>query len=163
MTRLVANLYETDHYVWALAQASTLRRLQAEGSNIPLDLDHLAEEMEALAKSDRNAVRSQIRRILEHFLKLEHSPAAAPRDGWRRSIVEARLQLRDDLTPTLERDAEQQLDQLSRDARRLAASSLEEHDETAAATALPERCPYSLDEIIAEDWWPEPPQDRKQA
>lgn len=155
MSQDVAELYDTDHYVWALAQASTLRRLSAARSNVPLDLDHLAEEMDALARSDRNAVRSQIRRILEHLLKLQHSPAEQPRAGWRRSIIEARQQLRDELTPTLRNDAEQQLDQLYEDARSLAEDALVQHGEQHAVATLPASCPYSLEQILTPGWFPE--------
>ena len=39
-------LYEEDFYAWTQDQAASLRRLEAERWNGPLDLAHLAEEVE---------------------------------------------------------------------------------------------------------------------
>ena len=153
MAQLVAGLYEVDHYVWALAQAGTLRRLHAERTNLPLDFEHLAEEIEGLARAERSAVRSRVRRILEHFLKLEFSPASQPRGGWRGSIIEARARLDDELTPSLKLDIEEQLERLYRRAREQAANALVDNDEAEAAAALPLRCPYTLEQILGE-WYP---------
>lgn len=71
-------LYEEDFYAWTKNQAAALRRLAAQRWNGPLDLANLAEEVEDLGKTERNAVRSRLRRIIEHGLKLEHSPAPEP-------------------------------------------------------------------------------------
>ena len=47
------------------------------------DRENVAEEIEDLGKSERDAVRSQVSRILEHLLKLAYSPAerSAARTG----------------------------------------------------------------------------------
>ena len=66
--------------------------------NGPLDLEHLAEEIEDVGSERRDAVRSQVRRIIEHLLKLEHSRARDPRGGWRDSILDARAEIADKLT-----------------------------------------------------------------
>jgi hypothetical protein len=39
-------------------------------------------------------------------------------------------------------------------ARRLAVAEMVDYGEHAAAAALPAECPYSFDEIVAEDWFP---------
>ena len=74
--------------------------------NSKLDLENLAEEVESLGRSDLNAVRSQVRRIVEHLLKLEFSPSIPPRDDWRHSVAQARDELADLLTPALRREVE---------------------------------------------------------
>src|SRR3546814_1610136 len=81
-----AELYDTDFYAWTKAQADRLRRLEATRANLDLDLPRLAEEVEDLGKSERNTLRSHLRRIIEHCLKLEWSPATDPRGSWRLSI-----------------------------------------------------------------------------
>jgi hypothetical protein len=153
-TRL-QRLYTEDFFAWTLDQAAALRRLVELRPNEELDLEHLIEEVEDLGASRRKAVRSQIRRILEHLLKLQHSPSTNPRVGWRESIIDARGELRDDLTPTLLRDARATLDELYDQARRDAAQRLRLHGEDEAAASLPTACPYALDEVLDEDWWPE--------
>ena len=80
--------YEDDFYAWTQYQAEVLRTLPTADNRF--DREHLAEEIEDLGKSERDAVRSQVRRILVHFLKLAYSPARDPRFDWMDSIVDAR-------------------------------------------------------------------------
>src|SRR5579859_3107697 len=96
--------YDDDFYAWTQYQAEVLRALRTDDNRF--DREHVAEEIEDLGKSERDAVRSQIRRVLEHFLKLAYSRAQDPRFDWMESIIEARANLYDRLSPTLRRDAE---------------------------------------------------------
>jgi hypothetical protein len=43
------------------------------------------------------------------------------------------------------------------DAREVAAIRLREHAEDAAADALPPTSPYTLEQVLARDWYPTPP------
>jgi hypothetical protein len=149
------DLYDRDFYQWTQNQASALRRLAHDRWNGPLDLSHLAEEVEDLGRSTRNAVRSQLQRIIEHCLKLEHSAAAEPRPGWMNSIDEARDEIENLLTPTLRRDLDDQLSRLFARTRRRVDRDLRAHGEAGAADALPETCPYTLEQLLDEDWLPE--------
>ena len=79
--------------------------------------------------------------------------ATEPRAGWRATVRTQRVRLRDVLTPTLRREVETELAALYVDARGLADGALRDHGEPAAADALPQACPYSLDQI-ASDWLP---------
>ena len=153
-------LYEQDIAAWSKQQAEALRAAGRGGSNQPLDWENLAEEIEDLGRSERDAVRSQIRRIIEHLLKLAYSPAQQPHFDWMASIVDARAVLGDKISPTLRRDAEAVLAKLYRDARRQAELALRGYGEDQAAGALPKTCPYSLDDICREDWYTEPPGDQ---
>ena len=152
MARVLDRLYATDYYAWTLEQAAALRRLAVERADRQLDLDHLAEAVEDLGKAERRAVRRQMRRLLEHLLKLEYSTAEAPRAGWRRSIVDARIDLADDLTPTLRREIETDLATLYDAAREQAAEALSAHGET---VTLPEQCPWTLDQVLQRRWYPD--------
>lgn len=149
-----AELYETDFYAWTKVQADKLRRLEAARANLDLDLSNLAEEVEDLGKSERSALRSHLRRIIEHCLKLEWSPAADPRTGWMESIVDARAEAEESISPALLRDAESYLPKLYEQARRKASLGLKAHGETAAASTLPNQCPYTLDDLLRDDWYP---------
>src|SRR5207245_8800493 len=116
--------------------------------------EHVAEEIEDLGTSERDAVRSQIRQIIEHLLKLVYSPAEQPRVNWMETIDDARETLSDKLTATLRRDVEGGLEKLYAEGRRRAARGLLRHAESDVADSLPQLCPYSLDEICREDWYP---------
>lgn len=126
-----------DFPAWAISQAAALRRLAELRLNVPVDFDHLIEEVEDLAKAERNVARSQVRRIIEHCLKLEHSPAAEPRLGWKMSIDDASSEVADRLTPTIRRNVDAALSQLFAQARRMAAKALAAAGERHAADTLP--------------------------
>jgi hypothetical protein len=151
---LERSLYQTDYYAWTRDQAAKLRALAAARVNSTLDLENLAEEVESLGRSDLNTVRSQVRRIIEHLLKLEFSPSMPPRDDWRHSIAEARDEVEDHITPACRPMWRPTSTGCSARARRTAALGLRRHGEGAAAQALPATCPYSLDQIVSHDWYP---------
>jgi hypothetical protein len=143
------NLYQEDPYRWAQLQAALLR----DRRFADLDLANLVEEVEDLAGAIRRSVRSHTRRIIEHLLKLQHSPAGEPRLGWRATVRDQRSELLGDLTPSLRRELEAGLAEIYVRARHDAEASLRDHGENAAADALPETCPYSLAQIES-DWLP---------
>ena len=147
--------YEDDFFAWTRHQAMVLRSMAVADNRF--DRENVAEEIESLGRSERDAVRSQIRRIIEHLLKLAYSPARQPRFDWMASIVEARSTLGDKISPTLRQDTETMLVTLYREGRRRAELALRGYGEDLAADALPQQCPYSLDDIFREDWFPEPP------
>ena len=150
----LAELYKTDFYAWARQQAEALRQFQATRPIAPLDFAHLIDEVDGLADNNLFAVESQLRRIMVHFLKLEHSPAAAPRRKWAVSIIDAQAQIEDRLTPSMRRDVELQVERLYGRALRIARVELIDHDEPEAAASLPETCPFTLDQLLDETWRP---------
>lgn len=143
------DLYRRDFYAWSKAQAHLLRARRFGD----LDLEHLIEEVEDLGDSLKRAVRSRIRTIIEHLLKLEHSPAREPRAGWYDTIITQRSDLADELTPSIRREVEPVLAELYDKARKNAETSLRKHGEAASARRLPQSCPYDFDQIIGE-WLP---------
>jgi hypothetical protein len=150
--------YEDDFFAWTQHQATVLRSMAVADNRF--DRDNVAEEIEDLGRSERDAVRSQTRRIIEHLLKLAYSPAQQPRFDWMASIAEARSTLGDKISPTLRRDAETMLARLYRDGRHRAELALRGYGEKETANALPQHCPYSLEDIFREDWYPEPPGEK---
>jgi hypothetical protein len=151
---LERSLYRTDYYAWTKDQAAKLRALAAARVNSTLDLENLAEEVESLGRSDLNTVRSQVRRIIEHLLKLEFSPSMPPRDDWRHSLAQARDEVEDHITASMAPEVTADLDRLFGRARRDAALGLRRHGGREAAQALPTTCPYSLDQIVSHGWYP---------
>ena len=149
--------YEDDFYAWTQYQAQVLRTLRTRDNRF--DREHVAEEIEDLGKSERDAARSQVRRIIEHFLKLAYSPARDPQFDWMGSIVDARAELDDKLSSTLRRDLEEMLPKLYEQARRRAVLDLRKYGEDGAVTSLPAECPYTVSQILADDWYPQTPQE----
>ena len=147
------SLYEEDFYAWTQQQAELLRRLPAIGNEI--DLEHIAEEIEDLGRSDLRAARSLCQHIIEHFLKLEYSGLDEPADYWRDEIVEWRLQLEQILTRSIV--AKLDLPGCYRTAIRLVRRL--EREVPGLISRLPVECPYTLEQIVGaggEDWFPPP-------
>lgn len=136
--------YEDDLYAWSLAQTKLLRAQRFAD----LDLEHVIEEIEDVGGSLRRAMLNDARVVIEHLLKLEHSPATDPRRAWRATILEHRARLETGLTPSLRPIVETELPRLYRLARRAVESGLRDHGEPAGT--LPEACPYTLDDITGD-------------
>jgi len=144
-------LYDEDFYAWTQEQAELLRR-GGSGAN-DLDIEHIAEEIADLGKSELHVCQSLCERIIEHLLKLEYSGLAEPARHWRQEIVEWRLQLERKLTRSIV--AKLNLDERYRYALRLLRSI--EEDAPGLMARVPAACPYSLDQIVGsadEDWFP---------
>jgi hypothetical protein len=131
-----------------------LRRLAEERWNGPLDLAHPAEEIEDVGREQRFAVESQLGRIIEHLLKLEHSPGAQRRRRWRVTVRQARDEANKRLTGSIRRSVGARLQAIYDGARHDATLGLDDHGEREAAQALPERCPYRLSQLLDRDWLP---------
>ena len=101
--------YDDDFYAWTQHQAEVLRSMAVADNRF--DREHVAEEIEDLGKSERDAVRSQIRRIIEHLLKLGYSPAEQPRLGWLETSARCAGNALGQDDPTLGRDAQEGLEQ----------------------------------------------------
>jgi hypothetical protein len=155
-TQTTARLYDQDFYLWARDQAGVLRREAARRVNTPLDLENLAEEIEALAKRDRRALLRRTTRIIGHLLKLRHSPASEPRAKWEATVRVQRLAalaiLED--SPSLRIELEASLDRCWRDGLMLAAASPARDGVVLDPATTPE---IPLDRILDMAWLPEGP------
>jgi hypothetical protein len=152
--------HEDDFYAWTQYQAELLRTMPVSDNRF--DREHVADEIKDLGKSERDACRSQIRRIIEHLLKLAYSSAEQPRFDWMEAIADARQELSDKLTPTLRLEVEGALQKLYDNGRRRATLGLRRYGDADAAELLPTTCPYSRDEICEQDWYPSSTKDDPQ-
>jgi Domain of unknown function DUF29 len=151
----ISQLYDQDFLLWTTEQAAALRR--SKSSNLPLDWENLAEEIESLGASQRTQLNSQIRRILRHLLKLEASPATDPRSGWRATIRDARAEIEDllEASPGLRREVEGIVKKQITTASKLAADDLEQYGEASSAvSARLEKGGFTAEEVLG-DWFPE--------
>jgi hypothetical protein len=153
-TRTPEQLYETDFYAWTQAQAKELRRFARTRPNLPLDLGHLAEEIRDLGKSEYDAALSLTQQIMQHFLLIEHSPAAENRRHWMDEIDLFRLRMKRKVSSTVRRRLKRELKEAYADARRLVQRKMARYGEHQAAAALPAACPYTLEQILG-DWLPQ--------
>ena len=138
--------YERDLVAWALENAALLR----EGRLNEIDAAYIAEELEDLGKSERRALGSHLRNLVMHLLKWQFQPGL--RSGsWRSSINNARAEIAEILedSPSLGPTAAQLLAKGYGLARKNAIA------ETGLPRDIfPEANPYSLDQVLSEDFWP---------
>jgi hypothetical protein len=139
--------YETDFYAWLQTQAAHLRAKEWNG----LDIDNLAEELDTLGRSERNAVWSHLRILLLHMLKWAYQPERRGR-SWRRSILLARQHLNRRLqdSPSLWPELPTFVVEAYADARHLAVVETD-----LPITAFPEACPWTPDQLQDEAFLPE--------
>jgi Domain of unknown function DUF29 len=139
--------YDTDFYAWAQRQAQALRAKDWGA----LDLKLLAEEVEDLRKTERRGVHSQLRLILSHLLKWVYQPEKRT-ESWRSIIANGRVLVQEDLedlpslAPELETLAAWAYPRARRDAVK---------DTSLPLATFPEVCPWSVEQVLAEDFWPE--------
>jgi hypothetical protein len=155
MSTLTRPRYDEDYHLWALDQAERLRAMAELRPNEPIDWDLVAEEVEDLGRSQREACESLVEQIIAHLLKLEHGITAPSRGHWRGEIAAFRGQLRKKLTPSIERSLRESWAQRWTDGRELAVEAMVE-DEPEFPGRLPRDCPYGLDQIIG-TWLPDRP------
>jgi Domain of unknown function DUF29 len=153
-TTPLSQLYGADFYAWTRQQAKELRRLAKTRPNLPLDLEHIAEEIQDLGKSEHDAAFSLAQRVIEHLLLIQYSPAAGERLHWADEIDGFRDQMKRKLSPTIRRYLRRDLGQVYADGRRLVERKMRRYGEERTAAALPESCPYTLDQVLG-DWLPE--------
>jgi hypothetical protein len=141
------SLYDRDFYAWANEQAALLRT----GRLTDADIGNIAEEIDSIGRGEKRELINRLAALLLHLLKWQFQPAFRG-NSWRLTIEERRNRVDDHLgdNPSLK----SQLDQAMRTAYRSAAN--EASIETGfARSAFPAECPYSYEQIMNPDFWPE--------
>lgn len=148
--RTLSKLYDQDFYAWTQRNANLLRQGRADET----DLEHLAEEIEEMGKEQRHALRSQLRHLLVHLLKLQLSAATLPRPGWIEEIQNARAEVSDRLAdnPSLRPQMPSIFAEIWPRASRQATESLRAYGEQ---PAIPQSCPFTLEQVLDDDFRPQ--------
>ena len=146
--------YDTDFVLWAESQARALRDAGRAGTNLPIDWENVAEEIEAFGKLQVRELASRIRTILVHLMKLQTSGATEPRAGWRETIVEQRSEIERLIedSPSLRQIVGRVIAREIGAAQRQVGAALAEHGETPRMDM--ERIGYSEAEVLG-DWLPD--------
>jgi len=152
MSGNAARLYEEDFVRWTEEQSSVLREAARLDTKLPLDWENLAEEIDSLGRSVRRELRSRLGIILEHLLKLEHSPATDPRRGWMETIDRERADIERLLedSPSLKSDVAGMIVEEAPRVARLTTLILLGHREGVGNLAPPT---YTEDQVLG-DWFP---------
>ncbi|WP_058554955.1 DUF29 domain-containing protein [Thiohalocapsa sp. ML1] len=142
-----ATLYDTDIIAWANRQAALLRA----GRFTELDIEHVADEIEDVARSEQRELGSRMAVLLAHLIKWRHQPERRGR-SWQLTIRNQRhgIERRLARTPSLKHslcDPDWWADAWA-DAFGLAFKETGLDD-------LPESCPWPTEQILNPDWLPD--------
>lgn len=138
--------YETDVLAWSNEQARLLRT----GQFSLLDLEHIAEEIEDVGKSEQRELASRLAVLMAHLLKWRYQPERQSA-SWQRTIKEQRRALAFHLkqVPSLQ--------------TRLAdgewlgaiwADAITRAIEETGMGGFPEECPWAVADLLSQDWLP---------
>jgi hypothetical protein len=140
----MADLYEDDILLWSERQAELLRRLErGERVNDQIDWDNLVEEVESVGRSELSAVQNVLVQALLHDLKVRAWPHAREVPHWQ---AESRG-FRGDAAQSYSPSMRQRIDVA--ELYRRALDRLPDVLDGQPPRALPETCPFTLDELPA--------------
>jgi len=148
--------YEGDFHAWALEQAAALRRLASERTDLPLDLEQLAEEAEGLANGEIVEVEDALSGIILGLLHLHWLYEGEARRHREAEIILRRADVRSRLDRSRSIEAELDVEGLYRGVvpafRHLIGAAGHLVAEYDAATR---GCPWSLPDLLDDEFLPE--------
>ncbi|VXD19232.1 DUF29 domain-containing protein [Planktothrix paucivesiculata] len=145
-TTAITSLYDQDFYLWLQTNINVLK----QGKFAEVDLENLLEELESMGRSEKNALKSNLRILVMHLLKYKYQPEKRT-NSWRYTITEHRQRLQDTFktSPSLYRFFEEIFNESYQNARKLAS------DETGLSINLfPPESPFTVEEVLNPDFLP---------
>ncbi len=139
-------LYEQDFYAWANEQAALLRSGQLSAA----DIEHIAEEIESMGKTEKRELISRLKVLLMHLLKWQYQPVGRS-VSWQLTIKEQRREVARHLAdnPSLKARLSETLMDAYGDATIVAARETSLPEKT-----FPEDCPWQFSQIMDPEFWP---------
>lgn len=143
---LMSGLYDDDILLWSEHQAELLRQHAAGArENDAIDWPNIIEEIESVGNEQRFAVESNLMQALIHMLKAAAWPLSREVPHWEAEARVFRSNAARRFTPSMR----QRLD-LARIYRQ-ALRGLPDTIDGQSPLPVPEVCPVTLDELLAED------------
>ena len=139
-------LYDRDFYAWSREQAELLRA----GELARADLEHIAEEIESMGKTEKRELVSRLTVLLLHLLKWRFQPEGQG-NSWRLPIANARDEITDliDDNPSLKSQLDGVVQSAYRYARRKAAI-----ETGLGEDVFPAQCPWPFERAMDSHFWP---------
>jgi hypothetical protein len=138
--------YEQDFYAWTKRTAELLRARRFDEA----DIEHVAEEIEAMGRRDVRELNSRMQVLLGHLLKWQVQPDRRSA-SWRGTIsaqrqeIDGVLEQSPTLRPVLARSLS---DNYARAVKRATAET------GLGDERFPGTCPYRVDQVLDEDYLP---------
>ena len=140
-------LYDRDFFAWANEQAGLLRA----GRLSEADIDHIAEEIESMGKTEKRELVSRLKVLLMHLLKWRFQPTGRS-TSWRLTIEEQRSEVVDHLADNPSLKAQLPETMASAYGNAILAAARETGLDRAT---FPTTCPWSYEQIVEPVFWPD--------
>lgn len=141
-----SNLYDRDFLLWT---EETITHLKT-GDFKQLDINNLIEEIESLGKAQKNALKGQIRALVEHIIKRCYIDMPLEYNGWERTIRNIRPEIEDliETSPSLRKDYPKILDAVYQQCLKKLRPEYKK-------TKFPDTWQFSqsLDDLLNLDFW----------
>jgi len=142
----VLTTYEQDVVKWSEEQAALLR--QRDFSH--LDIEHIAEEVEDVGKSEQRELMSHMVVLLAHLLKWEYQPERRGA-SWEKTIKAQRIEIAFNIkeTPSLKTRLENEAWQQVVWAKAVSAAVAETD-----LDIFPEESPWTMQQVLSNEFFP---------
>ena len=140
-------LYKADFNLWLRETVNLLRKGEVE----KLDIENLAEEIEDIGNNRKDALESNLIRVLQYLLKWKYQPQKRT-NSWKASITEHSLRLNKALkkSPSLKPYFQDVFGECYQDARLITSQ------ETGLDICIfPETCPFEQVNVLNPQYLPE--------
>lgn len=139
--------YERDFYAWAIHNAQLMR----EGKLSEVDIEHVAEEIESMGKSEKRELINRLAILLSHLLKWTFQPDKRS-NSWKYTIEEQRDEVLDliEESPSLKHEIEKQLERSYKKAVLFAAT-----ETNIGKEVFPKTCSFSLKQVLDPKFFPD--------
>jgi Domain of unknown function DUF29 len=146
MNAKVQHEYNQDFYAWALHNAELIK----QGKLSEVDLEHIAEEIESMGKSDKRELVNRFAVLLAHLLKWQLQPERRG-NSWKYTIKTQRFEVTELLndSPSLKYELDKQLEHAYEKALLLAVNETGLSQDT-----FPGSCPFSLEQSLNPNFFP---------
>jgi hypothetical protein len=139
-------LYDRDFYAWANEQAALLRA----GKLSLADIEHIAEEIESMGKTEKRELVSRLTVLLLHLLKWQFQPVRRG-SSWQTSVRVQRRDLKAHMqdNPSLRAKLPEAIEQA------YGTAIIEAADQTGLLeSTFPATCPWSFGQLMDDGFWP---------
>jgi hypothetical protein len=141
-------LYEIDEFQWLEETIKLLKDNRLDD----IDLENLIEELEYMGNEKKHQAASFLEQIIRHLLLVEYWESEYEYNGnhWKTEILNFRGQLNERLTTNLSNYLRENLDRLYQKSLKYVKQKTNDSVNFPANA----KCPYSLDQLLDEDWLP---------
>lgn len=141
------SLYDSDFYAWANEQAALLRA----GKLSAADIEHIAEEIESMGRSEKRELVNRLAVLLMHLLKWLYQPERRSA-SWEGTIIVQRRALERHIkdNPSLKAKLDEAIEDAYSDAVPMAMG-----ETNLPKSTFPLTCPWPFERLMDAEFWPE--------